>query len=217
MADALTAARESIRAVAQTHGLLAVFLPKLFPMAAGNGNHVHLSLSDATTGQPVFARTQSLVPAADNLSDTAQSFMEGILVHLPALLALTLPTTNSFRRVGPGCWTGSATTWAFDDKESPLRVAASTASWNRVEYKLLDNMANPYLALAGILSAGLSGIAQNLTLRPVGDTTDSFPTTLTQCLDALEQDEMLVQALSPALVKGYLACRREKRQGTADD
>jgi glutamine synthetase len=103
--------------------------------------------------------------------------MEGILRHLPALLALTLPTTNSFRRIGKGCWTGHQVAWSFGDKETPLRVVANLHSqaWDHFEYKLCDNTANMYLALAGILSAGLSGLKQNLELRASQDEMQQEP------------------------------------------
>ena len=94
--------------------------------------------------------------------------MEGILQHLPALLSLTLPTNNSFRRVGPGCWTGSSIGWELEDKEAALRVCMDTSSkqLTNVEFKLCDSTANIYLALSSILACGLQGILTNMSLRP---------------------------------------------------
>jgi len=115
MADAVFFARETIANVAKKHGMKALFLPKFLPKSAGNGLHVHLSIYDIDTGKNIFVNEQSLsrrrqsflTGDAKDISPRGQSMIEGILRHLPALLALTLPTTNSFRRVGPGCWTGS--------------------------------------------------------------------------------------------------------------
>merc|ERR1712226_1614066 len=94
--------------------------------------------------------------------------MEGILHHLPALTMLTLPSNNSFKRVGPGCWTGSNVSWDIEDKDSPLRVCLDLATGmaTNVEFKLSDSKANIYLELASVLSCGLDGIIRNLKLRP---------------------------------------------------
>ena len=234
LADRLGTAKETIRAVAQKHGMQAIFLPKIQSDQAGNGNHFHISFADATTGTNLFASrkrnttTQTgsvdilLHPSVNDLSDTAQAFLEGILTHLPALLAVTMPSTNSFRRVGPGCWTGSSVTWDWDNKEAPLRIVADIhsrrrASWNRLEYKLMDATANPYLALASILTAGCDGIQRQARLRDVGTTRDQvLPTTLPVALDALEGNAVLTEALSPALVRAYLATRRAEVAHSGD-
>lgn len=226
MADRLTLARETVSSLAKSQGMLAVWLPKVFATAAGNGNHLHLSVSNATTGQNLFpadgsdnhdaGQSQGIsVPlgtrSVQDISAIGQAFMEGILQHLPSLLGLTLPTTNSFRRIGPGCWTGSSISWAFDDKESPLRVAANveTGSWEHVEYKLMDSTANPYLALAAILAAGAQGIANKFDLRPYASrVAGDFPASLAASLDILEKNEFMQVTLSPKLLRAYLACRR---------
>merc|ERR1712176_1557275 len=91
---------------------------------------------------------------------------EGILNHLPSLLSFTLPTQNSFRRVGPGCWTGHTASWDIEDKEQPLRVCLNDDGYaTNVEYKLHDSTANIYLSIACIILSGLDGISKNLSLR----------------------------------------------------
>ena len=224
MADRLTCARETISSLARSSGMLALWLPKVFATKAGNGTHLHLSIHDATTGASLFAATGDGTcnplqrQSTDDIHPVGQSFMEGILCQLPSLLALTLPTTNSFRRVGPGCWTGSGCQWAFDDKESPLRVAANHKSrvWNRVEYKLMDATANPYLAMAAILTAGLDGIARRVQLRPPNVSTDMSLQNLGDCLNALEGNTLLMKEMSPRLVRAYLACRRGEIEHAGD-
>jgi len=174
--------------------------------------HVHISISDPHTGQNLFSDKSS---SSTGISAHGSSFLEGILQHLPGLLALTMPTPNSFRRVGPGCWTGSEVCWAFEDKEAPLRVVANmrTQTWERLEYKLLDSTANIYLGLAGILSAGLDGIRRQCELRPSRHDTDeqeksALPATFDDSLECLENDELLLSVLPPLLSKAYLAVRR---------
>lgn len=206
-----------------------MFLPKIFPTKAGNGNHLHISVREASTGVNLFApQTQNnnaapsdttrplplVRKSVNDIHPVAQAFLEGILLHLPALLALTLPTVNSFRRVGPGCWTGSSLTWAFNDRESPLRVVPDLEQgvWDHVEYKLMDNLANPYLALAAIFTAGLSAVALNCTLRPPGAIEADLPRNIETSLDHLEADALLQHQLSRPLLQSYVACRRAEVQ-----
>lgn len=250
MADHVVLARETIKAVARQHGMKAIFLPKVNAMQAGNGCHVHLSLYDAATGRSEFAATStggdggacsrrrdSTAVADAAMSPTGQSFVEGILQHLPSIMAVTMPTANSFRRVGPGCWTGSRNTWAVDDKEAPLRVivAAAGAAKNnnsRVEFKLCDSTANLYLALSCILTAGLHGVSQGLSLRAAmprlsnerasrdacdaSSSSSALPTSINESLDLLERNELLKITLSDVMMKGYLAVRRAEAARAAN-
>lgn len=226
MADRIVMARETITSVARSFQMIALFLPKIFATKAGNGNHLHISIRDATTGENLFPAQDVprgvAQPSTSAIGLLAQFFMEGILRHMPALLAITLPTINSFRRVGPGCWTGSSNSWAFDDKEIPLRVAASLESglWNRFEYKLMDSNANPYLAMVAIFAAGLEGISTQAELRPMantaGSTSDRLPSSLSDCLNMLEQDECMKSTISPKLLRAYLACRRAEVEHAKD-
>jgi glutamine synthetase len=210
-------AREAVKAIAHQHGLKAIFLPKFNANQAGNGCHVHVSLRDAATGQCTFAgatgEDASEDPAAI-MSPTGQSFVEGILQQLPALMAVTMPTMNSFRRVGVGCWTGSQAAWAVDDKEAPLRVIAAAGGNSRVEFKLCDSSANLYLALAALLTAGLDGVARKLPLRTplsnkIGQNEEfALPTSIHESLNLLENNELLRTYIPVSLMKGYFAVRR---------
>lgn len=216
LADNVLLAQETIRAVARQRGLKALFAPKYNMTKAGNGMHIHMSIRDATTGQPLFGNR-----GRSGMSPHGGAFMEGILNHLPALMGLSLPTVNSFRRVGKGCWTGSAVGWALEDKESGLRVCSNldTKEWDHVEYKLSDATCNLYMTLAGLLSAGLEGISQELELRPAlgGNSQETSPVaaeaaplpgSVQEALAALEADEVLMKVIGPRLGRGYLALRR---------
>lgn len=199
--DNIVLSKQTIQNVARSHGLRALFLPKIWQDAAGNGLHLHLSMKRASTADPIFQNKDN------TLSNTAQCFIEGILLHLPALLALSMPTTNSFRRVRPGCWTGAHQCWAHDDKESPLRIVDNT----RVEYKLMDSTANVYLALAAILHCGLDGIEKQVILRPprsVHSVEVLLPQNLLESLDLLEANGVLSALFHPMLKRGYLAIRK---------
>eukprot|EP00934_Nitzschia_sp_Nitz4_P008597 Nitzschia sp. Nitz4//scaffold280_size24494//7710//9206//NITZ4_008391-RA/size24494-snap-gene-0.36-mRNA-1//1//CDS//3329545588//8587//frame0 len=218
MADNVVLARETIRNVSQKHLKKALFLPKYEATQAGNGAHIHISfhkVGDATEQSLLSVPNEPLA-----LSTVGGQFVEGILRHLSGLMALTSPTANSFRRVGPGCWTGSAVAWGIEDKESPIRVCCNSISGEleHVEYKLSDHSCNIYMAMASILGAGLDGIVQQVELRPSleeladkGVTQmEALPNSLEDALDALEKDSVLLEVLGCQLSQAYLPVRRQE-------
>ncbi|MBD0337304.1 MAG: glutamine synthetase, partial [Cyanobacteria bacterium Co-bin13] len=228
--DALAAAdqhiiyRETVRAVAHQHGLVASFVPKVFESAAGSGCHLHLSLwreSENITGDGQGA-----------LSPTAQAFTAGLLTHLPALMALTTPSTNSYRRLQPHFWSGAFRAWGYDNREAAIRVPSNPAppSPTHIELKTVDGAANPYLALGGAIAAGLHGIQQNLPLPEPIDCDpgtlpeaersarqiDRLPTDLKTAIHALRQNIPLTQALGEPLAQTFLAVRQAEWDAMKD-
>lgn len=161
-ADEQLLVRETIRAVATQHGLVASLAPKPWPENAGNGAHVHFSLWEGR-------RNRFYEPSRpDGLSDEARAFVAGALAHLPGLCGLTAPSFNSFHRILPHFWAGAFTCWGFDNREAPLRVASpfrgSEEASTNAELKACDASCNPYLALGGLIAAGLDGIERGLEL-----------------------------------------------------
>jgi glutamine synthetase len=234
--DALRAAddqltvRDTVRAVAARHGLLASFAPKPFPDEAGNGSHIHLSLWHAKAGTNAFH-----APGSHHaLSDTGLAFIAGVLHHAPALLALTAASVNSYRRLRPQFWSSAYTAWGYDNKEATIRVPPKRegleADSTNLELKPCDASANPYLALTGLLAAGLDGIERKLDPGPpaVADPHTlseherarlgirRYPTSLGDALDALERDEVLRVALGPDLAKEYLIVKRAEVKAFAE-
>jgi glutamine synthetase len=228
--DNVLLAKETIQAVAQKYNFKALFIPKYDSMKAGNGLHVHMSIYNSTTGEQLFCNGNSLAPMGS-------AFVEGILIHMKGLLGLTMPTVNSFRRVGPGCWTGSQIGWDIEDKECGVRICSNikTKEWDNVEYKFCDGSCNLYLGLAALLSSGLDGISKPLKLRPSlhelegkvaveteeeGTTTihtaDPIPASLIEALDALEEDKHILNLIGPRLSKAYLALRRHEAQRSSE-
>ena len=213
--------RETVRNVAYQHDLYASLAPKPFPDQAGNGAHIHFSLWDKA------GRRNLTYGAGDRygISPLGYSFIAGVLEHLPALLALTCPTYNSYRRLQPHFWSSAYTAWGPDNREGAIRVPSGLASDRagsaNVELKASDPSSNPYLALGGLLAAGLDGVKRGLTpgeptLIDPGDYTDEeraargirrYPTTLRQALDNLERDAVLTEALGPLLARAYLAVK----------
>ncbi|KAL9191079.1 hypothetical protein ACHAXT_000785 [Thalassiosira profunda] len=210
VADDVLYARETISACAKKHGMKALFLPKTSMTTAGNGLHLHFSFRDVGSAKNAFSDlTQS-----HGVSSRGQSLIEGILRHLPSLLSLTMPTNNSFRRMGPGCWTGNSVGWATEDKEEPVRVCLdlSTGLPSNVEYKLADATANIYIALTAILVAGMNGMKKGLILRPEAtDTTrELLPTSLLESLNLLKMDESLLSVFGSKLGAAYIAVRESE-------
>jgi glutamine synthetase len=210
--------RETVRAVARRHRLIASFLPKIFADQAGSGCHVHLSLW--RDGQNIMPDTAQ----PGQLSPIARQFMAGVLHHLPALMALTTPSPNSYRRIQPQTWSGAFQCWGLDNREAAVRVPTNPVgpSPTHVELKTVDATANPYLALGAIIAAGLDGIAYQrdlgapVNLDPgvlseaerVSRHIHPLPDRLGTAIEALERDTVLCQALGAELARAYLAVRR---------
>jgi glutamine synthetase len=214
-ADEQLLVRETIRGVAARHGLVASLAPKPWPDNAGNGGHVHFSLWEGERNR---------FYAEGGLSPLAQSFVAGVLAHLPGLCGLTAPSFNSYHRIVPQYWAGAFTCWGYDNREAPVRVAsvfvgAEEASTN-VELKACDASCNPYLALGGLIAAGLDGVERGLeppepldvdpATLPEDDRPPRLPQSQAEALDALAADELLTGALGPVLAGSYLAVRRSE-------
>jgi glutamine synthetase len=221
-ADEQVLARETIRGVASQHGLVASLAPKPWPDGAGNGGHVHFSLW--ADGRNRFHDPSR----SDNLSDQARSFIAGVLEHLPGLCGLTAPSFNSYRRIVPQYWAGAFTCWGHDNREAPLRVPSvfrgmEEASTN-VELKAADASCNPYLAVGGLIAAGLDGLERGLEppepveVDPATIAEEErgrlgiepLPATQVEALDALEADAVLTDALGEPLARSYIAVRRSE-------
>ncbi len=216
--------RETIRGIAARHGLVASLAPKPWPGAAGNGCHVHFSLWTADAARNRFHDAAS----PDRLSGEARSFVAGVLERLPGLCGLAAPSFNSYHRIVPQFWAGAFTCWGHDNREAPLRVPSvfrgmEEASTN-VELKACDASCNPYLAIGGLIAAGLDGIERALVppdpveVDPATIPDDEraargihrLPTTQEEALSALAGDALLTEALGPRLADSYLAVRRSE-------
>jgi len=229
-AEALRAAdnqitlRETARGVALKHGLVASFAPKPFPDQAGNGAHIHFSLWRLVDGGNHFHDPHDRY----GLSEAGYGFIGGVMTHLPALVALTAPSVNSYRRLQPRFWSSAYTAWGPDNREGAIRIPSTRrgreVESTNLELKPSDPSCNPYLALGGLLAAGLDGIERKLdpgtpTLVDPDSLSDAeraqrgirrLPRSLGEALDAFERDEVLRDALGDVLAREYLAVKRSE-------
>ncbi|QBD80921.1 glutamine synthetase [Ktedonosporobacter rubrisoli] len=221
-ADTVCLVRETVRGVARKFDLLATFAPKPFIDQAGSGAHIHFSLWEGKRNL-FYDPTQP-----GTLSQLGRHFIGGVLHHLRGLLALSCGSVNSYSRLLPHFWSSAYIAWGFDNREGAIRVPSTF--WGRegdslnLELKCADHSGNPYLALGGLLAAGLDGVERRLEPgEPVaidpGNFSDAereqrgirrLPTTLSEALDALEQDQVLLDALGPLLSAAYLAVKRNE-------
>ncbi len=213
--------RETVRGVALRHGLYALFAPKPWLDQAGNGCHLHFSAwsSDWKTNR-FYDQAQPY-----GLSTVARQFMAGVLEHLPGLIALTCASVNSYHRLQPQTWASAYRVWGPDNREGALRVASPTKSLQaqstNVELKASDSSANPYMALGGVIAAGLDGIDRGLELPPpttidphllsdderraIG--AERLPQSLREAIANLRSDQVLVEALGERLAGSYMAVK----------
>lgn len=222
-ADNLLLFKYIVRNVAAKHGKTATFMPKPIVGDNGSGMHVHQSLFNGDT--PLFYEQGGYA----NLSETALHYIGGILHHAPALIALTNPSTNSFKRLVPGYEAPVNLVFSKGNRSAAVRIpiAAVTPKASRIEFRTPDSTANPYLAFAAMLMAGLDGIKRKLDPRELGfgpldkniyDLSDaekheikSAPGSLAEALVALEQDhDFLLEGdvFTKEVIEGWIAQKR---------
>lgn len=218
--------RETVHAVAARHHLKASFLPKVYPDKAGCGCHLHLSLWK--DGENIFPDPSG----PGELSETALSFLAGVLDHLPALAAVVAPSPNSYRRLQPHYWSGAYRCWGLDNREAAIRVPSSpTGSGSQhFELKTVDATANPYLAAGCVVAAGLDGIRRKLKPPPpvqvdpgswsdaerAQRNIDALPTNLGDAIQCLAENKVITEALGPGLAKSFIAVRQAEWQAMKD-
>jgi glutamine synthetase len=217
-ADTLVYTREIIVHTAAQHGLHATFAPRPFMASAGSSAHAHVSVHSATAHGHKTAAA---------LSTCEGAFLAGLLEHLPAVAALTLPTPASYKRVVDGVWSGGTyVSYGTENREAPVRLtnAAAPAARN-FELRFIDGTASPYLALAAVLAAGMAGVktgralvARDCEARSAAEMTEAerramgitkrMPLSVEEARQNLREDQVLGAALGRALVGPYLAVNK---------
>lgn len=204
--------KAAVKELARKEGNLATFMAKPFGDAGGSGFHLHLSCQDEEGGNAFDD------PAGPyGLAATARHAVAGILAHAPALAALANPTVNSYKRFGPDTLAPWLIDWGLDNRSAMVRVPPERGAGARLELRLGDASANPYLLIAGTLAAALLGIQAGeeppAPLEGYGyDTARSavLPLDLPAALDALEADTALAELLDKDFTSSYLTYKRNE-------
>ena len=228
-ADALTSAdnvmtmRYTVKAVSQTFGLYATFMPKPIFGINGSGMHTHQSLYNASDGESAFFDPSDKY----KLSKTAYAFMAGQVEHARALAAIVAPTVNSYKRLTPGYEAPAYICWGQINRSALIRIprySPGREQSTRLELRCPDPSCNPYLAFAAMLWAGLDGIERELEPPPpveenVYDFDDArlreldiatLPGSLGEAIDELEKDEVLQQALGEHAYQAFVRAKKSE-------
>jgi glutamine synthetase len=235
-ADALTTAdrhaffKVMVKSMAEQQGLRASFMAKPFADLTGNGCHTHLSLWGAA-GTPAAGRNLFHDPAGElGLSALAYQFLGGLIAHAPALCAITNPTVNSYRRLAAppttsgATWSPGGISYTGNNRTHMVRIPDD----QRLELRLPDGAAHPYLLQAAILTAGLDGITRQLDHGPrcdndnyanplAADQCRRLPADLGEALDAFAADTTLREGLGEEFCQAYEHLRRRQWQRERGD
>ena len=217
--------RELARGTAWRLGHTVSFSPRMTPSAIGNGLHIHFSLWDGA-GRPISHDPDG----PRGVSATAGAFLAGILRHMPALCAFTAPTPVSYLRLVPHMWSAAWSSLGHRDREAGIRICPtfatserSTAEQFNFEYRAADASACPYIQIAALVRAGLTGLNEKLSApeplsqQDPGEFTEAerqqrginrLPATLAAALDALDADRTVQGFLPPLFLKAYCANKR---------
>ena len=215
-ADRAILLRELVRDIARRHGFTATFGPLLEPTGVGNGVHVHLSLLD---GEGIPVLYDAARPAG--LSSWGARFAGGIVERAGALTALTAPSPSSFLRLQPHRWSVAGAFVAERNREALVRVCPGSPSELNLEYRAADATANPWLVIAGLVHAGLSGLdGAEPKLWPETMSEDEavppLPSTLAEALKLLAVDPVFTTHVPNELLRTYLDVKQSELDAVAD-
>jgi glutamine synthetase len=215
-ADRAFRLKSAVQELARQAGLLATFMAKPFNDEGGSGFHLHVSLVDSSEGgirENVFGDADG----AFGLSDRGRAAIAGVLAHAPALAAVLNPTVNSYKRFGPDTLAPWLIDWGLDNRSAMIRIPPERGGGSRMEVRLGDATANPYLATAAVGAAAYLGVRDGLEppapLEGYGydpRRAELLPRRLPDALDALEADDALRDVLGETFVAAFLAYKRNE-------
>lgn len=205
------------REVAYRNGLLLTFMGRPFADRPGSGMHVNVSFHDAD-GSNALADGS----ADDGLSSLCKRAIGGLVAHHRGMTALCAPTVNAYKRLRPGMLAGFFASWGYDNRVATTRVPPHRGPATHLEHRMSDGAANPYLAVAAVLHAARLGICDGATPPPPesklepDDSVGRCPADLAAALDALEEDEALVECMGAELIANFVAVKRHEWQRFTD-
>lgn len=215
-ADNIMTFKLAVKTIAKRHGLFASFMPK--PKCGVNGSGMHINMSLAKDGKNIFSDPEDEL----GLSREAYWFIGGIIRHMKGMSVITNPLVNSYKRLVPGYEAPIYIAWSVTNRSPLIRIPSTRGPRTRVELRCPDSAANPYLALAVCLEAGLDGIrnqieppaavVENVFEMRVSDKNklgiESLPGDLGAALDAYEQDTYIQEVLGSHINEKYVKAKR---------
>ncbi|MGM7701268.1 type I glutamate--ammonia ligase [Pseudalkalibacillus sp. Hm43] len=201
-----------VKTIARKHGLHATFMPKPLFGVNGSGMHANMSLFKGKDNAFFDENTET------QLSETAMQFLSGIAKHAEAFTAITNPTVNSYKRLVPGYEAPCYVAWSMRNRSPLIRIPASRGISTRIEVRSVDPAANPYLAMAAMLAAGLDGIKNKMEApKPIDrniyamDKAEreeagirDLPATLKDALELFKRDEVITSALGAHATEHFI-------------
>ena len=217
-ADNIMTFKLAVKTIARRHGLHATFMPK--PKYGMNGSGMHINMSLLKDGKNIFADESGV----NGLSETAYAFLGGIMEHMRSMTAVTNPIVNSYKRLVPGFEAPVYIAWSATNRSSLIRIPAAEGDAVRMELRCPDAAANPYLALAAILRAGLDGIRKQTAPPESVDCNifhmggeerrkkniEELPGTLAEAVSCMEKDAFMRQTLGDHVFEKYIALKKEE-------
>ena len=215
-ADNIMTFKLAVKTIAKRHGLFASFMPK--PKYGINGSGMHINMSLEKDGKNIFFDENDKM----QLSKEAYYFIGGIMEHVKGMTAITNPLVNSYKRLVPGYEAPIYIAWSATNRSPLIRIPAARGEGTRVELRCPDPSANPYLALAVCLAAGLDGIRKQI-MPPAAvvknvyemrldekkaEGIESLPATLSEAVEELEKDEYILEVLGEHISRNYIAAKR---------
>ncbi len=217
-ADRIVTFRMVVKTIAKQNGLHATFMPKPVFGSAGNGMHLNMSLSK--NGVNVFYDENG----KDGLSDLAYNFIAGLMEHIKPMTSLTNPIVNSYKRLVPGYEAPVYIAWSGSNRSPLIRIPSSRGAGTRIELRNPDPAANPYLAIAACLAAGLDGIKRNLKVKESVDSNvyslskderrdlgiESLPKDLREAIQYTKEDPFIREVLGEHIFKAYVKAKEKE-------
>lgn len=215
-ADNIMTFKLAVKTIAKRHGLFASFMPK--PKYGTNGSGMHINMPLEKDGMNIFYDEKDEM----QLSKEAYYFIGGIMKHMKGMTAITNPLVNSYKRLVPGYEAPIYIAWSATNRSPLIRIPASREESTRVELRCPDPAANPYLALAVCLAAGLDGIRNQIMPPPAvvknvyemrldekkAEGIEALPATLNEAIDELEKDEFILGVLGEHISHNYIQAKR---------
>ena len=217
-ADNIMTFKLAVKTIAKRHGLHATFMPK--PKYGVNGSGMHINMSLSKDGKNIFVDEKDKL----GLSKEAYYFIGGIMKHMKGMTAITNPLINSYKRLVPGFEAPVYIAWSATNRSPLIRIPATHGKGTRIELRCPDPSANPYLALAVCLKAGLDGIINKImppesvdcnifemsNEQKMASGIDEIPGTLIEAIYEMEKDGLIKEVLGEHTFAKYISAKKDE-------